>query len=196
MLIGAGALIAAIVVIIAVAVSLAEDRTDAPLEGVAAGEEIDLDSISNEAMEAVIETYRGDPAVADQLPFMEFRLAERYFEEQDFLSAFPHYQAILENDPPVDLFVQSMTRVGWIVWVLNGETELAVQTLDLAIEADPMNPLPLYVKGQVLWCGNGDAATAVELFDRVLQSDELDDGVRAQVEDDVAIASAGGECST
>jgi tetratricopeptide (TPR) repeat protein len=163
---------------------------------VAAGEEVDLDSISNEAMEAVIETYRGDPAVADQLPFMEFRLAERYFEEQDYLSAFPHYQAILENDPPVDLFVQSMTRVGWIVWVLNGETELAVQTLDLAIEADPMNPLPLYVKGQVLWCGNGDAATAVELFDRVLQSDELDDGVRAQVEDDVAIASAGGECST
>ena len=126
---------------------------------------------------------------------MEFRLAERYFEDQDYLKAFDHYQTIISNNPPADLFVQSMTRVGWLVWLLNGETDLALQTLDRALDADPANPLPLYVKGQVLWCGAGETAQALDLFRQVLTTEGLDAGVVAQVQDDIAVAEAGGTCS-
>jgi len=194
-LIGAGILIGAVALIIGFAASMAQDRTSGPVEGVVSSGEVDLDSISNEQMEAVVESYRGDPAVAAQLPYMEFRLAERYFEDQDYLKAFEHYQTILTNDPPADLYVQSMTRVGWLVWALNGETDLALQTLDRAIEAGPGDPLPMYVKGQILWCGQGETAQAVELFRQVLATDGLDPAVVAQVEDDLAIAEAGGACA-
>lgn len=194
-LLAAGALIAAVAMIIGFAASMAQDRTTGPVEGNVSTGEVDLDSISNEQMEAVVESYRGDPGVADQLPYMEFRLAERYFEDQDYLQAFEHYQTILGDDPPTDLYIQSMTRVGWLVWLLNDETDLALTTLDRALEAGPDNPLPLYVKGQILWCGSGDTEQALQLFHRVLESPDLDATVVAQVEDDIAIAEAGGACS-
>jgi tetratricopeptide (TPR) repeat protein len=194
-LIGATILVAAVALIIGFAASMAQDRDTGPVEGVASNGEVDLDSISNEQMEAVVESYRNDPAVAAQLPYMEFRLAERYFEDQDYLKAFEHYQTILTNDPPQDLYVQSMTRVGWLVWALNNETDLAIQTLDRAIEAGPGDPLPLYVKGQILWCGLGETEPALELFGQVLATDGLDPAVVAQVEADIAIAEAGGACT-
>ncbi len=194
-IVGASMLILAVAVAIGLAATMAQDRTDGPLEGVAAGAEMDLDSIPNEAMEAVLESSRDDPAVADQIPYMEFRLAERYFEDQDYLKAFDHYQTIIGNDPPADLFVQSMTRIGWLVWVLNGEGELALRTLDRALEVEPTNPLPLYVKGQILWCDAGDTEAALALFRKVLSTDGLEAEVVAQVEDDIAIAEAGGACS-
>lgn len=193
--VGASLLIVAVAAAIGLAATMAQDRTDGPLEGVAAGGEVDLESIPNEAMEAVLESSRDDPAVAAQVPYMEFRLAERYFEDQDYLKAFDHYQTIIANDPPADLFVQSMTRIGWLVWALNGEGELALQTLDRALEVEPSNPLPLYVKGQILWCDAGDTEAALALFRQVLSTEGLEAEVIAQVEEDIAIAEAGGACS-
>lgn len=173
----------------------ARDPGSDALQGVAAaGADFDPSQYSNEALEAVIRAYANDPAVADQLRFMRFRLAERYFQEGDFRKAFPHYQAILESDPPPELASAVLTRLGWIVWVGNGETELGLGLLDRALEADPSNLEALYVKAQLTWCGLGDAAGAVPLLEKVASSSELEDAVRAQVESDLAAARAGKGC--
>ncbi|NIQ59333.1 MAG: hypothetical protein GWN85_39510, partial [Gemmatimonadetes bacterium] len=109
---------------------LAEDRDDGSLQGIAAGDEFDPDDYSNETLEAVIASSADDPAVAGQIPFMRFRLAERYFDAGDVQAAFPHYEAIIAGDPPPELGAAALTRVAWIVWVGNGEVDLALGLLD------------------------------------------------------------------
>jgi tetratricopeptide (TPR) repeat protein len=197
-LVGAGILIGAVALTIGVAGSFAQERDTDTAEGVVAaiGEGIDLNTISNETMEAVIDSYRDDPAVAVQLPLMEFRLAERYFEAQDYLASFPHYRNVIEhpNTPP-DRIQASLTRVGWLVWILNGETDLSLSTLDQALTIDPTNTETLYVKGQVLWCGADNPEEAAPLFEQVLASEGLAPEVVTQVETDLALAAAGETCS-
>ncbi len=191
---GAGLLAVSAVVVLVTFNAFAQAPVDDTLQGVAAGETFDPSEYSDETMEAVIASYADDPAVASQLPYMRFALAERYFDRGDYQKAFGHYEEILASDPAADLFSPSMTRLAWIVWVGNGETELALGLLDRALEATPGWPEALYVKGQLLWCGSEDPARAVELFDQVLSSDTLDDSIRQQVETDRNIAAAGGSC--
>lgn len=196
--VGAGILVAAVALSIGLVGSFAQQRETGTLEGTALGPGggVDLDDVSNETMQAVIESYRDDPAVAEQLPLMEFRLAERYFEEQDYLASFPHYRNVIEHpSAPPDRVQISLTRVGWMVWVLNQETELALSTLDQALAIDGSNPETLYVKGQILWCGAGSPDQAVPLFRQVLDSGGLDQAVVDQVETDIALAEEGEPCS-
>jgi tetratricopeptide (TPR) repeat protein len=199
LLVGGAILAAGVALTIGIVGSFAQDRDADIVEGVAAGpgDGIDLDNVSNETMEAVIESYRDDPAVADQLPLMEFQLAERYFEEQDYLASFPHYSNVIQHpSAPANRVQASLTRVGWLVWILNDETDLALSTLDRALTIDPANPETLYVKGQILWCGAGLAAEAVPLFQQVLDSDLLEPEVADQVSTDIELASSGQECSS
>jgi len=176
------------------AAALLEDRGDGVLQGAAAGDTFDPTAFSDETLEAVVASAEGDPAVADQLPFMRFALAERYFEKGDYQKAFPHYQTILDGDPPPPLAASVLTRLGWIVWVGNGEAQLAVGLFDRAIEADPTNPEPVYTKARVRWCGLADPEGAATLFAQVLGFDSLDADVRTQVEGDLAAARAGEAC--
>lgn len=176
------------------AVTLLEDRGDGVLQGAAAGDTFDPTAFSDETLEAVVASAENDPAVADELPFMRFALAERYFEKGDYQKAFPHYQTILDGDPPPPLAASVLTRLGWIVWVGNGEAQLAVGLFDRAIEADPTNPEPVYTKARVTWCGLADPEGAATLFGQVLGFDSLDADVRTQVEDDLAAARAGEAC--
>lgn len=193
--VGAGILALAAVAVLVAFSAFAQPRQNDSLQGLAAsGDTFDPNAYSDETMEAVIAGFEDDPAVADQLPYMRFALADRYFERGDYQAAFPHYEKILESDPEPDLFGQTMTRLAWIVWVGNGETELALQLADRALEALPGWPETLYVKGQIVWCGLGDASTAVDLFDQVLDSSDLDEATRTQVETDRSIADAGGSC--
>ena len=193
LLAGGAILVVGLAVAIGIVGSTAEPRTDEARQGVAGGE-FDPASYSNETLEAVIAASADDPSVADQLPRMRFALAERYFEENRFQEAFVHYQAILDGDPPADLFASTMTRVAWITWVGNGETELALRVIDRAIETAPASTEALYVKGQIVWCGAGNPAAAVPLFEQVLSSSSLPDEVRAQVETDLELASSGEAC--
>lgn len=194
MMIGAGILIVGLAVAIGLVGSFVQDRDDGVFQGVAGTGEVNLDEISNETMEAVIAQAAADPALADQVQPMRFALAERYFESQEFNAAFLHYQQILESNPPPSLASAALTRVAWIVWVGNGLTDLAMQTVDQAIDADPANSEAIYVKAQITWCGIGDAAGAVPLLERILAADDLDADVRTQVEADLALASAGESC--
>ena len=195
MILGAGILAVSAVVVFVTFSGFAEQGEDETLQGVAAsGDTFDPEAYSNETLEAVISASADDPAVAGQLPYMRFALAERYFEEQNFQSAFVHYDAILNGDPPPDLYSSSLTRLAWIVWVGNGEADLAISLLDRALEADPTAEDTVYVKGQVLWCGAGDAEQAAILFESLLSSTELDEETRRLVEADFLAADAGEPC--
>ena len=194
MLVGAGILALGLAVAVGLVGSFVQDRDDGVLQGVAAAGDVDLDEISNETMEAVIAQAAADPATADQVQPMRFALAERYFEAREFNDAFFHYQQIIENDPPPSLASAALTRVAWIVWIGNGLTDLALQTVDQAIDADPTNTEATYVKAQILWCGLDEPEAAVPLLEGVLDSDDLDAATRAQVETDLSLAAAGEGC--
>ena len=101
---------------------------------------------------------------------------------------------IIESNPAPDLASAALTRVAWIVWVGNGLTDLALQTVDQALAAAPGNTEATYVKAQILWCGLGDPEAATPLLEEVLASDRLDADVRAQVVTDVQAASSGEQC--
>ncbi len=189
LLIGAAILAVGLAAAVGLVGSFVQERDDGVLQGIANSGDVDLDAISNETMEAVIAQTSSDPQLADQVQRMRFALAERYFEAQEFNDAFSHYEQIIESDPPPGLASAALTRVAWIVWVGNGLTELALQTIDQAIDTDPGNIEAVYVKAQVLWCGVGDPDGAVPLLESVLASDGIDADVRSQVEADLALAS-------
>lgn len=195
LVVGALVLLAGVGITIAVLGATIDDGSTETLQGVAAGEAFDPTAYSDETLEAVVVANADDPAVADQLPFMRFALAERYFERGEFQRAFAHYEAILDGSPSADLFAATMTRVAWITFVGNGEVELALQVIDRALEASPGSTEARYVKGQILWCGRDDAATAAALFAEVLTSDQLDDATRTQVETDLDLAGRGEPCA-
>jgi tetratricopeptide (TPR) repeat protein len=183
-----------VVVAAAITVSVvAQSRQQTPqglVSGVAAGD-IDLETISNQTMEAVIAANSDHP----QINGMRMALAERYFEDRQYQQAFPHYQAVLDSQPPSSLAAVALTRMGWMVYEGNGEVELATDLLDQALEAAPGDALALYLKGRVLWCGAGDTQAAAELFRRALDAPALDPAERSTVEDDLAAAASGTVCS-
>ncbi len=193
--IGAAVLLAGVAVTIAVLGGNVEDNPSGLLQGVAAGDNFNPGDYSDETLEAVVATYANDPVVADQLVFMRFALADRYFERNEFQRAFVHYEAILVADPPAELFSATMTRIAWITFVGNGEVELSLEVIDRAIEAAPGSTEALYVKGQILWCGANDSEAAVILFDQILGSSELDPATRGQVESDRSLAAVGVPCA-
>lgn len=194
MLAGAAILAVGLAVAVGLVGESTQARDDGPLQGVAAEGEFDPDQYSNETLEAVIASYEDEPELADQLQFMRFRLAERYFEEGAYDRAFPHYRTILEGEPPPELGAAALTRVAWIVWTGNGEAEIALGLLDRALEAVPGHTEATYVKGQVLWCGLSRPEEAVALFEAVLASDGLEPEVREAVTTDLEAARAGESC--
>lgn len=193
LIVGGAILLAGFAVTIAVLGATADTDTGT-LQGVAAGGAFDPTDYSDETLEAVIAANADEPAVAGQLPFMRFALAERYFERSEYQRAFTHYEAILASEPPPDLFAATMTRIAWITFVGNGEVDLALQVIDRALEAAPGSTEAMYVKGQILWCGADDPAGAARLFETVASSSELDPEIRTQVEADLAAAGVGAPC--
>lgn len=194
LVIGAGILLLSFAVTVAVLGSTVGEDTDGNLQGVAARPDFDPSSYSDETLEAVISASADDPAVAEQLTFMRFALAERYFERSEFQQAFTHYEAILADNPPAELFTATMTRIAWITFVGNSEVDLALQVIERALDATPGSTEALYVKGQILWCGANDAEAAAQLFAVVANSSELDPAIRSQVGADLAAASNGEPC--
>lgn len=194
MLIGAAILAIGLAAAVGLVGSFVQERDDGVLQGVVTDGDVDLDTISNETMEAVISQAASDPELADQVQRMRFALAERYFEAQEYSDAFFHYEQIIESGPPPSLASAALTRVAWIVWVGNDLTDLALQTVDQAIAVDPANVEAVYVKAQIVWCGVGDPAGAVPLLESVLESGQIDTDVEDQVRTDLDLASVGQSC--
>ncbi len=194
MLIGAAVLTVGIGLAVGLVGHFIQTPDDATLTGIASNPEFDPANFSNETLEATLLSFEGNPQAIEQTMPMRFRLAERYFETQEFEKAFEHYRRIIESNPAPDLASAALTRVAWIVWVGNGLTELALQTVDQALAAAPENSEAAYVKAEILWCGLGDPEAAVPLLEGVLASDQIEESVRAQVLEDIASASAGESC--
>jgi cytochrome c-type biogenesis protein CcmH len=188
--VGAALLVGAMAATVALVAEARQDAGSPRLAGVAGGE-IDLESVSNETLEAVIASNLDHP----QINGMRLALAERYFEARRFDKAFVHYQAILESEPPPALAAIALTRLGWMVYEGNGEVELATTLLDRALEAAPGDSTALYLKAQVRWCGAGDHDEAARLLREVLAGGDLDAEETTQVETDLAALEAGDPCS-
>ncbi len=164
---------------------------DQGLAGVA-GEGFDPDSVSNETMEAVIAANVENPEING----MRLALANRYFEEGAYQSAFVHFEAVLDSDPDATEAAVAYTRLGWMVYDGNGETELGLDLIERGLELVPEDAFGLYLKGRVVWCGLAQPAEAESIFEQVLTTSGLDPNVTEQVEADLAAASAGEECSS
>jgi cytochrome c-type biogenesis protein CcmH/NrfG len=161
-------------------------------EGLANLASQDLDEISNETMEAVIAANLGHP----QVDGMRLALAERYYEEGDFRSAFPHYLEVAGSENATDSqVVTSLVRLGWMAWEGNGEAGTATGLFDQALAIDPGSDTARYLKAQVLWCGSADPEQAAGLLEQVLADPDLSDESRARVESDLAAIESGETCT-
>lgn len=163
-----------------------------PNSGVAAIEGQDLEDVSNETMEAVIEANADHP----QVDGMRLALAERHYEEGDFRAAFPHYLAVAESPNATDpQAVTALVRLGWMTWQGNGEAETAIDLFDQALAIDQDSATARYLKAQVLWCGSGDTEEASDLLEAVRTDPDVDDDVRRFVTADLEAIRSGETCA-
>ncbi|MEX1125176.1 MAG: cytochrome c-type biogenesis protein CcmH [Acidimicrobiia bacterium] len=191
LLVGGIVLVAMFAVIVGLAGNFLQER-EGPTEGVADLGDDDLTDVSNETMEAVIAANLDNP----QINGMRMALAERYYEEGDYRSAFPHFLAVAESEKATDSeAAAALTRLGWMAYEGNGEVETALRLLDQALAIEPGSPVALYLKGLVQWCGVGDAATAASLFQEVLANPALPDESRLEIEADLDRAGSGVACT-
>jgi cytochrome c-type biogenesis protein CcmH len=159
-----------------------------PASGVADLSDQDLSDVSNETLEAVV-------AANPEVYGMRLALAERYFAESDFRSAFPHYLTIAEApDASRSETVTALVRLGWMAWLSDAEVTDAVGLFDQALEIDSSSWFARYYKGQVLWCGAGQNEMATDLFRDVLTNPDLPAESRSQVETDLEAAGSGASC--
>jgi len=191
MLIGGLVLVFSFGGIVLVAGFFLQDRAG-PMSGVADIEAENLDSVSNETMEAVIAANADDP----QINGMRLALAERYFDLGDYGSAFPHYFAVAESELASETeAVAALVRLGWMAWDGNRAADPAIGMFDEALAIDASSTAARYLKGQVLWCGIGDPDAAAALFADLLQSEDLAADTRVRVEADLSAAGEGLACT-
>jgi len=168
-----------------------QDRAG-PTSGVASMATEDLDSVSNETMEAVIAANSNDP----QINGMRLALAERYYELGDYGSAFPHYLTVAESEIASEgEAVAALIRLGWMAWDGNGAADPAIGMFDQALAIDQSSTTARYLKGQVLWCGVGDFDAAAALFTEILTAENLATDTKVRVEADLLAANQGLSCT-
>lgn len=191
LLIGGTLLVAMFALIVGVAGNFLQER-EGTNEGVADLTEEDLTDVSNETMEAVIAANLEN----SQINGMRLALAERYYEEGDYRSAFPHYLAVAESPEATDIEASAaLTRLGWMAYEGNGEVETAIRLLDQALAIEPGSPVALYLKGRVQWCGAEDVEAAIPLFEEVLANPDLPEQSRIEIEADLDRANSGEACA-
>lgn len=174
MVMGAAFLLVSFVVVVVAAVgALSEDPTPVPSGS-------DLSQISNEAMLAVIEANLSNP----QINAMRLALAERYFEEFDYSSALPQFQAVLDNDPTPGEASEALGRMGWMVHA-SGASDIAENLLARSIEANPANTEASWFLG-LLYLDTGRPCDGAA----VLEALQADPAVPPESVSDVQEASA------
>jgi tetratricopeptide (TPR) repeat protein len=117
----------------AIALFAVNSLTDSGLSGaegvasdaVSGEDQIDLDNISNEQMEEVVEA---NPEI---IP-MRLALARRYFEAGEFDKALDHYFEVLDREQ----HPEALANVGWMTY-LSGRPDVAVGYLEAALDRQP-----------------------------------------------------------
>ena len=147
---------------------------------------VDLDSVTNDQMEAVIAANSELAEVAQ----MRIALANRYFEEGDFSSALEHYIEAADGELRSDQRAQALGRIGWMTY-LSGRTDLAAEYLNQALLTEPGYAEAAFFLGLVELYGNDDPAAATPWLEQVAATDGIPDDIRDQVETALADARAG-----
>lgn len=184
-------LAAAFAVIVVVAGFFLQEREGAA-SGVAGLAGQDLEDVSNDTMEAVISANADHP----QVDGMRLALAERYYEDGDFQSAFPHYLEVAESPNVSDTqAVTALIRLGWMAWQGNGEVTAAVDLFDEALAIDAGSDTARYLKAQVLWCGADEPDQAAALLEEVLSDPDLADESGEIIRSDLDAINSGASCT-
>lgn len=148
---------------------------------------VELDSVSNEQMEAVIAANADLPQVAG----MEVALGDRYFDEGAYSDALPHYLSALDGQLDGTRRARALARVGWMTFA-SGRADLAELYLGEALETDPGYQESRLFLGLVLLDG-GRAREALDQLEPLLASGALPDELRPDVEAAVELARAQAE---
>ena len=139
---------------------------------VASGDEVNLDDISNEEMEAVIAQ---NPDIAP----MRLALADRYFTEGDFSNALNHYMYVLDaldvQDPA------ALANVGWMTH-LSGAPDVGVTFVERSLEIQPDGGIAFWYLANIRYAGLGDAPGAIEPLQSLLEYDNLPAELRTEAE--------------
>lgn len=136
----------------------------------------DLDGVTNEEMEAVLEQFADVP----EANRMRLALARRYFEEVDYSAAVGHFQQVLSNDPTPVEASEALGRIGWILFV-NEETGAAEAAYLQALDA-------LATNGEAKWyysillVAEGRGEEAVPLLEELLTDETVPPEVLEEIE--------------
>ena len=150
-----------------------------------------LDEVSNETLEAAVAANLGDPRISG----MRLALADRYFEEGDYRSAFPHYLAVAESsDSTGPQTVAALAGLGWMTWEGNRQAETAIALFDQALAIDSGSVPVRYLKSKVLWCSDLSPSDAQSILDSMLAGSTLTDEWRVVVQRDLDALLSGEEC--
>lgn len=140
---------------------------------------LDLSTVSNEEMEAVV------AANPDIVP-MRLALARRYVEAGDFSAALPHYFAVLERE---ERNPEALMYLGWMTY-LSGDAPTGVALLEQSLESAPGDLLATWLLANARFHGLGDKAGAVPLLEAVLASGAAPPDIVAEAEAMLAEANA------
>jgi tetratricopeptide (TPR) repeat protein len=138
---------------------------------------IDLATISNEEMEAVV---AANPDVIG----MRLALAQRYVEAGEFSLALPHYFEVLERDPGN---AEALMYMGWMTY-LSGDAETGVGLLEQSLESEPGDVLAMWLLANARYYGLDDREGAIPLLQAVLDSGLAPPDIVAQAEEMLAEA--------
>lgn len=163
-LIGVGIFVAAAVVVTVALVNAVEPRPEGGFVtgGVAADVEanggVDLSTVTNEEMEAVVAQ---NP---DIIP-MRLALARRYIEDGDFSSALGHYMYVLDREDNAE----ALMYVGWMTYV-SGDATTGASLLERSLQASPGEPLAQWFLANIYMSGLDDPEAAIPLLEAVIAS--------------------------
>jgi len=149
---------------------------------------VDVESVSDEALEAVIAANAEHPQIAG----MRLALADRYFQAGDFRSALPHYQAILDGDAqPADSAV-ALARIGWMFYQSGGEAATAAEyQRQSLLQVGDYSEAKLYLAMITLY-GLGDSDSALPLLEELEARADLPPEIRSVVTEAIADARSAG----
>lgn len=183
--VGALVLIGAVVAVVVFAGSAIRPRHEGSVPAPDAAP-VDLDSVTNEQLEAVIAANPDNPEIAG----MRVALANRYFEEGDFSPAVEHYLTALAGTLPADRRAQALGRIGWMTY-LSGETDTAERYLEEALTTEPDYGEGQFFYALLLLDGRQEPCRALPLLEAVAARQDIPGTVRAEVESALARAQAG-----
>ena len=112
--------------------------------------------------------------------------ARQLFSERNYLDALKLYDKVLQREPAN---VEALTYRGWLLFQASAAefTDRALQSLDLAVAADPKFPDAHFFRGWVLRHGKRDSAAAVPEYRAVLATNPPPE-FRQRVEQELNLA--------